>query len=232
MDPLKVSEFIKKIRKENKLTQKKLADKYNVTYQAVSKWETGKNLPDVAILKQMSKDFNISVDDILDGKTDSIGSKISYRVILAIVLFSLIGMIIYLTIYINESYKFKTISTSCDVFEVKGSIAYDKKKSSIYISNVQYCGGDDDTTYAKIESVLYEKNRAQLTKVKGTKHSEKNTTLEGYLKDLEIKVDNYDKTCKVYESGSLVLEINATERTNRVITYKIPLELKEDCKKK
>ncbi len=58
MDQEKISKFIKKLRKENNLTQKQLADKYEVTYQAVSKWENGINLPDVILLKQMSKDFN------------------------------------------------------------------------------------------------------------------------------------------------------------------------------
>ena len=42
MDNEKISEFIKKIRKDNNLTQKELAAKYGVTYQAVSKWENGK----------------------------------------------------------------------------------------------------------------------------------------------------------------------------------------------
>ena len=64
----KVGKFIKKIRKDNKLTQQKLADKYGVTYQAVSKWENGINLPEVTLIRQMSKDFDISVEDILDGK--------------------------------------------------------------------------------------------------------------------------------------------------------------------
>ena len=65
MEPEKISEFIKKLRKDNSLTQKQLAEKYNVTYQAVSKWENGINMPDVLLLKRMSKDFNVSLDDIL-----------------------------------------------------------------------------------------------------------------------------------------------------------------------
>ena len=44
MDQEKIGKFIKEIRKKNKLTQKDLADKYNVTYQAVSKWENGVSL--------------------------------------------------------------------------------------------------------------------------------------------------------------------------------------------
>ena len=80
LNPEKVGKFIKKIRKDNKLTQavkelhtrdssvKAIADKYGVTYQAVSKWENGINLPEVTLIRQMSKDFDISVEDILDGK--------------------------------------------------------------------------------------------------------------------------------------------------------------------
>lgn len=63
--------FIKEIRKKNNLTQKDLADKYNVTYQAVSKWENNKNMPDISLIKQMSEDFNISMEDIIDGKLNN-----------------------------------------------------------------------------------------------------------------------------------------------------------------
>lgn len=60
--------FIKEIRKKYNLTQKEFADRYNVTYQAVSKWENGKNLPDASLMKQISKDFGLTLDEIYDGK--------------------------------------------------------------------------------------------------------------------------------------------------------------------
>lgn len=41
MDQKKFGKLIKEIRKTNNLTQKQFVDKYNVTYQAVSKWENG-----------------------------------------------------------------------------------------------------------------------------------------------------------------------------------------------
>ena len=229
MDPLKVSEFIKKIRKDNKLTQKKLAEKYNVTYQAVSKWETGRNLPDVSILKQMSEDYNVSIDDILDGKTGHGKLKIFFKILLALVALAIIAFIVQITIYINESFKFKTITSSCDTFEVSGTIAYNKKKSAIHISNVEYCGGDDETKYTKIESVLYERQKADLVEIKDSKRTKKNLTLEAFLKDLEIKIDDYATTCKNNRPNSIILEINATDNSNRVVTYKIPLEIKDKC---
>ena len=68
MDQEKFGKLIKEIRKKNNLTQKQFADKYNVTYQAVSKWENGLNMPDTSLIRQISKDFNISLDELFDGK--------------------------------------------------------------------------------------------------------------------------------------------------------------------
>ena len=72
MDQEKIGKFIKEIRKKNNLTQAELAEKYNVTYQAVSKWENGKNMPDISLIKQMSKDFNISLEEFYDGEYKNI----------------------------------------------------------------------------------------------------------------------------------------------------------------
>ena len=58
-------EIIKDIRKKNNLTQKELADKLYVTYQAVSKWENNKSIPDISILQNISKMFNIDLNYIL-----------------------------------------------------------------------------------------------------------------------------------------------------------------------
>ena len=68
MNQEKIGKFIKDLRIKNNLTQAQLAEKYGVTYQAVSKWENGKNLPDMSLIKQMSKDFNIDINDLLDGE--------------------------------------------------------------------------------------------------------------------------------------------------------------------
>ena len=76
MDNKKIGEFIKNIRKNNNLTQKEFADRYNVTFQAVSKWENGKNIPDISLLKEICKDYDISIDELLGGKER--GKKSNY----------------------------------------------------------------------------------------------------------------------------------------------------------
>ncbi len=52
--------FIKKIRKENNLTQKQLADKYHITTKTVSNWENNRNVPEKSLIKKIKKDFKIN----------------------------------------------------------------------------------------------------------------------------------------------------------------------------
>ena len=228
MNPEKVGQFIKKIRKDNNLTQQELADKYGVTYQAVSKWERGINLPEVSLIRQISKDFNISIDDILDGELSQQQNEKSKKVLLIIIPLLLILIVILIIISKDNSFHFKTLSSTCNEFKVSGSIAYDKNKSSIYISNINYCGGDDKTLYQEIECNLYETNDNVNTKISSCK-SEKNETLESYLKEVELNIDNYQQTCKNYNNNSLYLEINAKDQNDKTITYKIPLSLNNNC---
>lgn len=53
---------ISQLRKERNLTQDDLASQLGVSYQAVSKWETGTSCPDVALLPKLSSLFGVSVD--------------------------------------------------------------------------------------------------------------------------------------------------------------------------
>jgi transcriptional regulator with XRE-family HTH domain len=77
MNQDKIGKIIKEIRVKKGLTQKEFAEKYNVSFQAVSKWENGKNIPDISLLKQICKDNNISLDEILDNNS-TINKKIRY----------------------------------------------------------------------------------------------------------------------------------------------------------
>lgn len=128
----------------------------------------------------------------------------------------------------GKNFEFKTLSSSCNEFNISGSIAYNKNKSSIYISNINYCGGNDSTPYHKIECTLYETHNQ--TEIKTYHYQEsKGITLEAFLKDIKISVDNYEQTCKQYSENSLFLKIYAIDKNGKTIYYKIPLSLKENC---
>ena len=60
--------FISELRKEKGLTQLQLAEKLNVTDKAVSRWETGKNFPDIEIFSDLAKILEVSVSELLEGK--------------------------------------------------------------------------------------------------------------------------------------------------------------------
>ena len=63
----KVGNFIMEKRKALGMTQQQLADKLNISFQAVSKWENGTTYPNIEILKDLSIVLEVSVDEILDG---------------------------------------------------------------------------------------------------------------------------------------------------------------------
>lgn len=232
MDQEKIGKFIKEIRTKEKLSQQKFADKYGVTYQAVSKWENGKNIPDISILKEMCSEYHMNLDDFL--KTNIVPKKDKKKRIWiscsAVLVLIIIVIILIKMPQKDSNFEFKTLSTSCDDFNLYGSLAYNNLKSSIYISNITYCGGDDSDTYQKIECILYEDNGN--TKIEIEKYHYENDegiTLENFLKDVNFHIDNYEKTCKVYKQNSLYLEIEATNQNEKIITYKIPLNLKDNC---
>lgn len=233
MNQEKIGQFIKKIRIDNNFTQKEFADKYGVTYQAVSKWENGKNLPDITLLKQISKDFNININDLLEGEYSK-PKKLTNQKMIFIVGFSLVILFLIIIIYVimfgDNTFEFKTLSTSCESFKISGSIAYNSKKSSIYISNIEYCGDENKNKYKKIECTLYEKDN-DIEKIIDKKIYDKTTkiSLDDFLEEVSFKIDNYIKVCKEHKDNDFYLEVNATNDNNKIITYEIPLTLKDSC---
>ncbi len=231
MDQEKFGAFIKNIRKEHNLTQKQLADKYNVTYQAVSKWENGKNMPDMALIKKISSDFNVSIEELLEGEYKENKNKRNYVLIVVLVLL-VVALIIFLIYFLaskDEDFQFKTLSSSCDNFTLSGNVSYNKNKSAIYITNIKYCGGDDNNKYKSLECVLYESSDNIEKKISSYYYDDKDAiTLEDFLQKVTLSIDDYEKTCREYTSNSLYLIINAKEQNDKTITYKIPLTL-EAC---
>ena len=59
-------EKLSKLRKANNLSQEQLAEKLNVTRQAVSKWESGESYPDMAKIIQLCKILNCSLNELMD----------------------------------------------------------------------------------------------------------------------------------------------------------------------
>ena len=68
MNQVKIGKFIAQCRKEQNMTQAQLAEKLNITDKAISKWETGKGLPDSSIMLELCQKLNINVNELLSGE--------------------------------------------------------------------------------------------------------------------------------------------------------------------
>ncbi len=72
MDQIMMGTFLAKKRKEKNMTQAALAERLGVTNKTISKWETGKCMPDYSVIELLCKELEITVAELLDGeeKTD------------------------------------------------------------------------------------------------------------------------------------------------------------------
>ena len=228
MNQEKFGQFIKDIRKKNNLTQKEFADKYHVTYQAVSKWENGKNMPDTLLIKKICDDFNLNIEDLFNGEISKKKNYVPVMITLGLIVFLIWGMVIIKCI--DSNYEFKTITTSCENFRINGSLAYNTKKATIYISNIEYCGGDNRETFPSISCTLYEEEVGLFKKVDSYVYEGNPITLEKFLKDVKFKVDDYDSICKDRNIHALYIDIIAKDDKERAKRYRVDLEVEDSCK--
>lgn len=68
MDQQQIGSFIRRCREAKALTQQQLADILGVTNKAVSKWETGRSMPDVALFEPLCRELEISLSELLAGR--------------------------------------------------------------------------------------------------------------------------------------------------------------------
>lgn len=71
MDQKKVGSFLKELRHEKNITQEQLAEQLNVSGRTVSRWETGSNLPDISLLVELAKFYDVDVREIIEGRRES-----------------------------------------------------------------------------------------------------------------------------------------------------------------
>lgn len=73
MDPKKTGSFLKELRKNKGLTQEQAAERFHTTGRTISRWETGKYMPDISLLIDIADLYEVDVREIIDGerkKTD------------------------------------------------------------------------------------------------------------------------------------------------------------------
>ncbi len=117
MDQRKTGEFIARERRALSLTQAELADKLHISAKTVSRWETGKGMPDVSLMMPLCDELGMSVNELLSGERLSVESggrsadrnllsllreKAQRRKILGVVLTAVITLLLMVGLYIAE----------------------------------------------------------------------------------------------------------------------------------
>lgn len=220
-----IGSIIKDIRKKNNLTQNEFASILGVTFQAVSKWENDKSIPDITILKDISNKFNVDLNYLISGKKVNINKKSFFKknmIIITFIIFIIISVCLFLFFH-KHNYEFKTLNGETKDIKVTGSITYDESKSSIYL-NVDY-NADDTQKYSYIKCTLYEKHQDILNVISEKEYLEKTpVSLKEYLKMISFVIDNYSPSCKYYKDSNLYLEISAKIDEEKSVTYKVPIK--------
>lgn len=220
-----IGSIIKDIRKKNNLTQNEFASILGVTFQAVSKWENDKSIPDITILKDISNKFNVDLNYLISGKKVNINKKSFFKknmIIITAIIFIIISVCVFLFFH-KHNYEFKTLNGETKDIKVTGSITYDESKSSIYL-NVDY-NADDTQKYSYIKCTLYEKHQDILNVISEKEYLENTpVSLKEYLKMISFVIDNYSPSCKYYKDSNLYLEISAKIDEEKSVTYKVPIK--------
>lgn len=220
-----IGSIIKDIRKKNNLTQNEFASILGVTFQAVSKWENDKSIPDITILKDISNKFNVDLNYLISGKKVNINKKSFFKknmIIITVIVFIIISVCVFLFFH-KHNYEFKTLNGETKDIKVTGSITYDESKSSIYL-NIDY-NADDTQKYSYIKCTLYEKHQDILNVISEKEYLEKTpVSLKEYLKMISFVIDNYSPSCKYYKDSNLYLEISAKIDEEKSVTYKVPIK--------
>lgn len=68
MNQEKIGKYIAQNRKDKKMTQQELGEKLGVTDKTISRWENGNYMPDLSLLKPLSKELGISINELLSGE--------------------------------------------------------------------------------------------------------------------------------------------------------------------
>lgn len=71
MNQQKTGEFLKHLRKEKEMTQEQLAEQFYVSTRTVSRWESGSNMPDLAVLIELADFYDVDIREIIDGERKS-----------------------------------------------------------------------------------------------------------------------------------------------------------------
>ena len=160
MNKGKIGKYIKFLRERNNLTQEELAKKVPVSREAVSKWETGRRIPDIETLIILSNIFDVSIESLLSGEEsnnavvnlykDNIKLHKKVGILLLVTILIIITFLIYYFFNNYNSFKFYNLTGGNDNFILENIVMFvSKEKFFISIPKVSSINSDE-INYKKV----------------------------------------------------------------------------------
>ena len=165
MNNKKIGNFLIDLRNEFNLTQEELSQKISVSRTAISKWERGINVPPPEVLLELSKIYNVSVNEILNGERDSNNNiktenkknkKKLITIILSFVMFlvAFFFFLYFLNNY-NSIYVYRLTAENENFYVHDGLVIFSKDKSYMRLGTIK---SFKDLEYLKFEIFYYDEN--------------------------------------------------------------------------
>ena len=240
MNMQKIGKFILQLRQEKNLSQSDLANLIPVTRQAVSRWEKGQSIPDSSTLLIISKIFDVSINELLNGERfkkeepkklekialdmidkNNLQSKKFKRVLLFMVLIILLLSFSFLAYYFINSYN------SITVYKIEGENKNFTMQNGIFISTNQ-------KTYFRLGKLIYNNN----IEVKNVRLYYKNGNKEKTIfedSDADILITDYygyNEFFPYEDINSIVkklyLEINYNNNKVEILKLKVKKDFAND----
>lgn len=208
----RTGEFLAKLRNEKGYTQQKLADKIHVSNKAISNWENGRSNPDLDMMKELAKIFDVTVDELYAGKRvdekDVIFKrkfkKLFIRAFITMFIINFLLLLVYFLLTVN-SVKFYVLDLDDDLINTTGGYyIVNKNKSILHLGKLELDSDIDANTYIE----LYEKSSTDNIIL----YSGFNSNIELY----NVIVSNIDE---VYLKLTFVEDEESTEKIYKLNFY-------------
>lgn len=245
-----IGKLIIKYRKENDVTQQELANILGVSNTAISKWESGTNLPDISLIKPLSELLDVSIMTLIGEDEDEVESAPSKHIskTLLILITIIILLVASITILIFHNFQLKRKNEECNskettlVYKISSDDELKLNATAIIngsniITTINYINYQDSNigtnkaiTATEIElrivvgdSVIYSSGKNSLNnKREELKNMIRSVFYENRINEVDEKIDNR-KFINNLNNAKIEIEYKSDNLSPKIITYPVTI---------